>query len=303
MFSVLNSLQTSELTSTSHTKRQKNVCVKYDTSYDSEPRLLSHFHTGDQSLRAVGVMSQCLFQRGDLWLFNERVFCFHKDSGQKLQMSDLMLMLMLTGNMFSRCSHTYGFVLLRQKNALPSGIGRTFSLGGARSAIFNWTPPSDGRRGGDMKREEERINRRLQQTKSTQELTIFSFRKLLLLLIFGVFIDVHLQRQTLRMMDLHFRIKITLRAPSAPLLPLPLQPPPPPPLLLRSSSCTNRKWEIRNHCSSSFLVSFLSFYPCFTPFLCPSSFTHSFFLSSPSPPARLSTAMAKKTFSRMSDTR
>lgn len=33
--------------------------------------------------------------------------------------------------------------MLRQKNALPSGIGRTFSLGGARSAIFNWTPPSD----------------------------------------------------------------------------------------------------------------------------------------------------------------
>lgn len=42
-----------------------------------------------------------------------------------------------------RCSHTHRFVLLRQKKALPSGMGRTFSLGGARSAIFSWTPPSE----------------------------------------------------------------------------------------------------------------------------------------------------------------
>ena len=46
---------------------------------------------------------------------------------------------------------TYGFVLLRQKNALPSGIGRIFSLGGARSAIFNWTPPSEERRGEERR--------------------------------------------------------------------------------------------------------------------------------------------------------
>lgn len=45
-----------------------------------------------------------------------------------------------------RLRHTYGFVLLRQKNALPSGIGRIFSFGGARSAIFNWSPPSARRR-------------------------------------------------------------------------------------------------------------------------------------------------------------
>lgn len=44
---------------------------------------------------------------------------------------------------------THGLVLLRQKNALPSGIGRIFSLGGARSAIFNWTPPSTRRTEGD----------------------------------------------------------------------------------------------------------------------------------------------------------
>ncbi len=56
--------------------------------------------------------------------------------------------------MWTRCCQTYGFVLLRQKNALPSGIGRIFSLGGARSAIFNWTPPSD-RRGGEVGGEEE----------------------------------------------------------------------------------------------------------------------------------------------------
>lgn len=51
----------------------------------------------------------------------------------------------------------YGFVLLRQKNALPSGIGRTFSLGGARSAIFNWTPPSEEQEDeqGEEDREEE----------------------------------------------------------------------------------------------------------------------------------------------------
>lgn len=54
-------------------------------------------------------------------------------------------------NTTSSWSHTHGFVLLRQKNALPSGMGRTFSLGGARSAIFNWTPPSDRRRGGEKK--------------------------------------------------------------------------------------------------------------------------------------------------------
>lgn len=59
---------------------------------------------------------------------------------------------MLTVFMVTRWSQTYGFVLLRQKNALPSGIGRTFSLGGARSAIFNWTPPSDRRRRQDMRR-------------------------------------------------------------------------------------------------------------------------------------------------------
>lgn len=61
-------------------------------------------------------------------------------------------MLMLTVFMLTRCGQTYGFVLLRQKNALPSGIGRTFSLGGARSAIFNWTPPSDRRRRQDRRR-------------------------------------------------------------------------------------------------------------------------------------------------------
>lgn len=55
-----------------------------------------------------------------------------------------MLMLTLTAvTRWSRCGCTHGFVLLRQKNALPSGIGRTFSLGGARSAIFSWTPPSE----------------------------------------------------------------------------------------------------------------------------------------------------------------
>lgn len=59
---------------------------------------------------------------------------------------------MLTVFMLTRRGQTYGFVLLRQKNALPSGIGRTFSLGGARSAIFNWTPPSDRRRRQDRRR-------------------------------------------------------------------------------------------------------------------------------------------------------
>lgn len=55
-----------------------------------------------------------------------------------------MLMLMLTAvTGWSRCGCTHGFVLLRQKNALPSGMGRTFSLGGAKSAIFSWTPPSE----------------------------------------------------------------------------------------------------------------------------------------------------------------
>lgn len=62
-----------------------------------------------------------------------------------------MLTLMLTVFIVIRCSQTHGFVLLRQKNALPSGIGRTFSLGGARSAIFNWTPPSDRRTGGEKR--------------------------------------------------------------------------------------------------------------------------------------------------------
>ena len=35
---------------------------------------------------------------------------------------------------------THGLVLLRQKKALPSGMGVTFSLGGVKSATFSWIP-------------------------------------------------------------------------------------------------------------------------------------------------------------------
>ena len=206
---------------------------------------------------------------------------------------------------------TYGFVLLRQKNALPSGIGRIFSLGGARSAIFNWTPPSEERRGEERRGEERRGEERrmirpplhlyikLQHFMNMtwpvdSEPTILSFRKLLLLLVLCVFIDVHLWRQKVRLTESHSTIQMRVRPPFSPSLPL--QPPSPPPLPL-SSSWRNRKQagykkemvkeEEQNISSRLFSLH---------------SITHSFFLSSPSPPARLSTAMAKKTFSRMSDT-
>lgn len=43
---------------------------------------------------------------------------------------------------FLKQNQTHGFVLLRQKKALPSGMGTTFSFGGAKSVTFSWSSPS-----------------------------------------------------------------------------------------------------------------------------------------------------------------
>lgn len=91
---------------------------------------------------------------------------------------------------------THGLVLLRQKNALPSGIGRIFSLGGARSAIFNWTPPSTRRTEGDETPLGDKGASMSKQfrTGDTRRLTVLSLVKLLFLLVLCVFIDVHLHK-------------------------------------------------------------------------------------------------------------
>jgi len=139
-------------------------------------------------------------------------------------------------------------------------------------------------------------------------LTLFSFRRfllllllLLLLLVLGVFVHFHLQRQT-AVRRIHLQQERVRRplftftsssCPCSSASPPSISPSPPPTTF--SSSATSvflleRKREIINrrfnHCMS----------PPFLP-----SITHSFLF--PSPPARLSTAMAKKTFSRMSDIR
>lgn len=65
-------------------------------------------------------------------------------------------------------------------------------MGGARSAIFSWTPPSTGRGERDEILLEDRG--REEGAGGAGGLTILSFVKLLFLLILGVFINVHLRR-------------------------------------------------------------------------------------------------------------